>query len=549
MKFFPLLFLMQLLIYSGANQINAQPSSDKLPSKPKLIIGIVVDQMRYDFLYKYESKYGDKGLKRLLREGYSFENTHYNYVPTYTGPGHAAIYTGASPAYSGIVGNDWYERVLKKSVYVTEDKNVKTVGSTSAAGEMSPTNLLSTTITDELKIFTSQRSKVFGIALKDRGAILPAGHTANAAYWYDGLTGNWISSTYYMQQLPGWVKQFNERGLAKTYLSKSWETLLPLSQYHESTPDNMRYERPYDKESEPIFPHQLSKINQDKKEYALLRSTPFGNSFTLDFALELLGKEKLGQGPFTDFLTLSFSSTDYVGHQFGPNSVEVEDTYLRLDKEIERFLNYVDTNYGKDNVLVFLTADHGAIQSPAYLKEIGIHSGVLDLSCLDSLKTHLKKVYGHGEWIEHYENQQIYLDRKLIAQQNLNLQEVQRETAYYLQQFEGIYEAIPSSDLRNQSQPFLKKIQLGFYPNRSGDVILVLQPGWLDEPLARNGGTSHGSYYSYDTHVPLVWYGWKTTAGKSNESVCITDIAPTLAAMLQITEPSASLGRVLNFIK
>lgn len=537
------------LLLLVTNLLAQDKKQSSLVEKPKLIIGVVVDQMRYDFLYRFENKYGENGLKRLLREGYSFENTHYNYAPTYTGPGHAAIYTGAPPAYSGIVGNDWYERSINKSVYVTEDKNCKTVGSTSNAGGMSPLNLLSTTITDELKMYTNQRSKVFGVALKDRGAILPAGHVANGAYWYDGLTGNWISSTYYMQQLPGWVARFNEQGLAQKYLTKTWETLLPLDQYDESTPDNVPFERAFEGEGAPVFPHQIAKINKAKKEYSLLRSTPFGNTYTLDFALELLRQERLGLGQFTDFFTLSFSSTDYVGHQFGPNSIELEDTYLRLDKEMERLLNFVDTNYGRDNVLIFLTADHGALPSPGYLKSIGIHTGALDLSCIDSLKIHLNRMYGSGEWIEYYQNQQVYLNRKLIAKRKLTLQDVQKETASYLQQFEGIYEAIPSLDLRTQGQPLLTAIQLGFYPNRSGDVIIVLQPGWLDEPLLGQGGTSHGSAYSYDTHVPLVWYGWKTNPGKSNEPACITDIAPTLAALLQITEPSASLGRVLIFTK
>jgi predicted AlkP superfamily pyrophosphatase or phosphodiesterase len=550
MYWIKLLLLVVFGFLSRPNTLFGQTNKESQNERPKLVVGIVVDQMRYDYLYKYWAKYGEKGFKRLLKEGYSFENTHYNYVPTYTGPGHASIFTGSTPAFHGIIGNDWFVRATNKAIYVTEDKSVKTVGSDSHEGEMSPRNLLATTITDELRLFSNQKSRVIGIAIKDRGAILPAGHAANSAYWYDRKTGNWITSSYYMQQLPDWVNKFNSQRLPSTYLAKSWETILPIEQYTASTADDMSFELAFDNELKPVFPHHLPKINEGKKTYELLVRTPFGNSFTTDFAIEALKNEKLGKGEFTDFLTLSFSSNDYVGHQFGPNSIEVEDTYLRLDKEMERLLAFIDEIYKKENVLLFLSADHGAAHNPTYLKSLGVPSGLLNLSCIDSLKNHLNKVYGKEQWVSYYENQQVYLNHTLIQQKGIHLLEVQLKAAQYLRKFEGISQVIEADALSSfKGNPVIEKIQLGYYQKRSGDVLILLEPGWMDEPFVSKGGTSHGSPYNYDTHVPLLWYGWKIAPGKSNEEVSVTDIAPTLASLLRINEPNACIGKTLLFQK
>jgi predicted AlkP superfamily pyrophosphatase or phosphodiesterase len=353
-----------------------------------------------------------------------------------------------------------------------------------------------------------------------------------------------------MQQLPDWVNKFNSQRLPSTYLAKSWETILPIEQYTASTADDMSFELAFDNELKPVFPHHLPKINEGKKTYELLVRTPFGNSFTTDFAIEALKNEKLGIGEFTDFLTLSFSSTDYVGHQFGPNSVEVEDTYLRLDKEMERLLAFIDETYKKENVLVFLSADHGAAHNPTYLKSLGVPSGLLNLSCIDSLKNHLNKVYGKEQWVSYYENQQVYLNHTLIQQKGIHLLEVQLKAAQYLRKFEGISQVIEADALSSfKGNPVIEKIQLGYYQKRSGDVLILLEPGWMDEPFVSKGGTSHGSPYNYDTHVPLLWYGWKIAPGKSNEEVSVTDIAPTLASLLRINEPNACIGKTLLFQK
>jgi predicted AlkP superfamily pyrophosphatase or phosphodiesterase len=524
-------------------QINAQKTT-----QPKLVVGIVVDQMRYDFLYRYWNKYGDGGFKYLLKKGRSFENLHYNYVPTYTGPGHAAIYTGTSPAYNGIVANDWFDRKLGKSVYVVEDPNVQTVGSNSENGKMSPDHLLTTTITDELEIFTNKKSKVIGIALKDRGAILPAGNMADGAYWYDPSTGNWITSTFYMNQLPAYVQTYNEKKLADQYLNQVWNTLLPIDQYTESTVDDTNFEVKFKKEEKPVFPHDLPAI-RGSYDFGLLSRTPFGNTFTTDFALEVLEKEEMGKDEITDFLALSYSSTDYVGHQFGINSIEAEDTYIRLDLELKRLFQYLEKNVGKGNFVVFLTADHGVVNAPAYLKSEKIHTGGFQRKDYEStLKDFLNNELGSDNWVSHYDNQQVYLNRDLIKSKKVDLKNIQDKVVEFTRDFEGVADVIPAHQMATIALGNLmfQKIQRGYDYDRSGDVLLVLEPQWIDDDKALKGGTTHGSSYAYDTHVPFIIMGKGIVAGGTNQEASIIDIAPTLANYLRIMEPSGCTGKVLD---
>ena len=524
-------------------QINAQKTT-----QPKLVVGIVVDQMRYDFLYRYWNKYGDGGFKYLLKKGRSFENLHYNYVPTYTGPGHAAIYTGTSPAYNGIVANDWFDRKLGKSVYVVEDPNVQTVGSNSENGKMSPDHLLTTTITDELEIFTNKKSKVIGIALKDRGAILPAGNMADGAYWYDPSTGNWITSTFYMNQLPAYVQTYNEKKLADQYLNQVWNTLLPIDQYTESTVDDTNFEVKFKKEEKPVFPHDLPAI-RGSYDFGLLSRTPFGNTFTTDFALEVLEKEEMGKDEITDFLALSYSSTDYVGHQFGINSIEAEDTYIRLDLELKRLFQYLEKNVGKGNFVIFLTADHGVVNAPAYLKSEKIHTGGFQRKDYEStLKDFLNNELGSDNWVSHYDNQQVYLNRDLIKSKKVDLKNIQDKVVEFTRDFEGVADVIPAHQMATIALGNLmfQKIQRGYDYDRSGDVLLVLEPQWIDDDKALKGGTTHGSSYAYDTHVPFIIMGKGIVAGGTNQEASIIDIAPTLANYLRIMEPSGCTGKVLD---
>ncbi|TGE17218.1 alkaline phosphatase PafA [Hymenobacter elongatus] len=537
--------------------------------RPKLVVGIVVDQMRYDYLYRYWDKYGNDGFKRLLGQGFSYENTHYNYVPTYTGPGHASIYTGATPSMHGIVGNNWFVREEGKGTYVTEDKTVQAVGGSAAAGQQSPRHMLTTTITDELRLATNFEAKVIGVCIKDRGSILPAGHAATAAYWYDGANGAFITSTFYQNTLPEWVATFNGEQRAARYLDKPWETLLPIGQYTESTADDVAWESTFRGEAKPVFPHDLPalsaaappavqgalKAEGEKAPVAtprnldLIRSTPFGNSLTADFALEAVRAEQLGQRGPTDFLALSFSSTDYVGHQFGTTAIETEDTYLRLDQDIARVLKYLDATVGKGQVLVFLSADHAAAQSPEFMKAHRLPAGSVGPRLMrDSIQQALVRRHGAGNWVLSYENQQVYLNRPLIAQKQLNLRLVQDEVVDIATTLFGVTRAITADDLQKShwESGMLMYLENGYFPKRSGDVMLVLEPGWLESyAYPVNKGTTHGSLNNYDTHVPLVFWGWHVKHGESNAPANITDIAATLARWLHLQEPNGCTGQPL----
>ena len=517
-------------------------------NRPKLIVGLVIDQMRYDYLYRYWEKYGDNGFKKLLRNGFNFKNTQYSYVPTYTAPGHACIYTGSEPALNGIVGNNWYERKSGRVVYCTEDNTVKTVGSTSNAGQQSPANLLTTTITDELRLATGMGSKVIGISLKDRGSILPAGHLGNGAYWFDSESGNWITSTFYRNDLPEWVQSFNKQQYPDQYLSQVWNTLLPIEQYTESTADDMPWEGTLAGEAKPVFPHNLPAIR--KKDFELLRSTPGGNTITKDFALAALKGENMGKGKHTDFLAVSFSTPDYVGHTFGPNSIEAEDIFLRLDREIGELVAEIEKEVGAANVLFFLTADHGAAHVPAFLTENKVPAGVSSSAVIrDSVENYLSKLYGKGPWVERYMNQNIYLNRKLIDSKKLMLSEVQQRVADYVVRLEPVQRAVTAYTLATNSwaNGMMGRVENGFYPARSGDLVLLLSPAWFEGyGTGPQRGTTHGSYSNYDTHVPLIWYGWNVKPGESSVETKVTDIAPTIASWLYIQEPNGSVGEPLQ---
>jgi predicted AlkP superfamily pyrophosphatase or phosphodiesterase len=535
------LFLTHPHISFSQQDKNVQASVN---TSPKLVVGIVIDQMRYDFLYRYASKYGDGGFNRLLKKGFSCKNTNYNYVPTATAPGHAAIYTGTTPSANGIIGNEWFVPLKGKRTYCVEDTTVIPVGNVEnpKAAKMSPANLFVNTITDQLRISNNKNSKVIGIALKDRGAILPAGHTANAAYWYDS-SGNWITSSYYMQKVPEWVNTFNAQKLPEKYLSKPWNTLLPIDQYTESTADNVSFEEPYPKEEKPVFPHNLPKIKN--KRFDLIRSTPFGNTLTKDFAFSVIKEEQLGKGKYTDFIAISFSSTDYIGHQFGPNSIETEDTYLRMDKELEEILNFLDTQVGKDSYLLFLTADHGVAPNPTFLLEQKIPAGFFSSHKMtDKLKEYLTKTYGEGNYVANVVNNQVYLHHRVFSDKNIDLKEAEVKTAAFIATLEGVATAISATEIATHEYTTFPNtfIKNGYNEKRSGNVIYTLKEGWMDY---KKTGSNHGTAYAYDTHVPLIWYGWNITPGSTDSTVNITDIAATLASLLKIAPPKECHGKAI----
>lgn len=418
----------------------AQENASKEIERPKLVVGIVVDQMRQEYFYRFHDRYTEGGLKRLMHEGFMMENGHYNYIPTYTGPGHASVYTGTTPATHGVIGNNWYIRATDKDIYCAEDSTVTAIGGSEGNGKISPNNLLTSTITDELRFATGKRSKVVGVAIKDRGAALPAGHLGDA-YWYDSKTGDFMTSSYYHGELPVWVKAFNERKLPAKYLNQTWETLFPLETYVQGAPDDNDFESPFIGRDTPTFPYDLKALQAENGGLGLISSTPFGNTFTLDMALAAIEGEQLGKRGETDFLAVSFSSPDYIGHRFGPSSIELEDNYLRLDLEMARFFDYLDKEIGEGEYLVFLTADHGVADVVNYMKSERMATGSLDTRFLmTQLKGFTNHKYGEGDWISNFSNQQVFLNRKLIAEKGLFLVDVQRDVADFILKFDGIKE-------------------------------------------------------------------------------------------------------------
>jgi predicted AlkP superfamily pyrophosphatase or phosphodiesterase len=511
--------------------------------QPKLVVGIVVDQMRYDYLFRYWNKYSEGGFKRLVNEGFSFKNANYNYVPTYTAPGHACIYTGTTPSVNGIISNDWYDRNLKKSVYCVSDSLVKPVGTTSISGKMSPRNLLSTTMTDELRLATNFNAKVIGVALKDRGAILPAGRTANAAYWHDPFSDNWISSTFYLSELPQWVKDFNGEKLGAFYTSTPWTTLLPIDQYTESTADDNAYEGLFRGELKPVFPHDIPAYKGTENE--IIRRTPFGNTFTKDFAVAALKGENMGKGSATDFLAISFSSTDYVGHSYGLNAIETEDTYLRLDRDLAELLKVLDEWIGGE-YLLFFTADHGAVHNPQYSKDKKIEAGFFEEKLMiDSLKKFLTANYGSAQMLLNASSDNIFFDRNFLDQNKISLQDIQQKTADFLTKLPSVAVTMTGYELSKglQRTGVYSLMQNGFNQKRSSDVMIALNPGWIDAYALT--GTTHGAAYSYDTHVPVIFFGKGIVSGSSVDPVFVTDIAPTICSLLNIEFPSGNSGRPL----
>lgn len=513
--------------------------------RPKLVVGLVIDQMRWDYLYRYYNRYTTGGFKRLINEGFSAENTYIPYTPTYTACGHASIYTGSVPAVNGIIGNDWYERQLGRNVYCTEDTTVTSVGTTTMAGMMSPKNMLTTTITDELRLATNFQSKVIGISLKDRGSILPAGHTANAAYWFDGQTGDWITSSFYMSKLPTWVEDYNKIKLVNKFYEKNWNTLYPIETYTQSTADNKDYEGKARGEQTPTFPHPL-KLYMGKN-FEMIKSTPYGNTMTLDLAKLAILSEDLGQGKSTDFLAVSCSATDYVGHQYGPNSIEAEDTYLRLDKDLAEFFDYLDSKVGKGNYLFFLSADHGAAHVPGFMKENKLPGGTIDDGpIMKDLNAALEEKFNIKKAIIKSMNNQVYFDHKLIEKSNANFDAIKAFSINYLTNLPGFMNAIDLTKVGGGTlpEPIKTRITNGYNARRSGDIYFILQSNYFDS--SSKTGTTHGSWNPYDAHIPCVFMGWNVKPGKTNKTHYMTDIAATLAAMLHVQMPSGCVGEPIT---
>ena len=461
--------------------------------RPKLVVGIIVDQMRWDYLHYYDYTFGNDGFRRLLSEGYSCDNNQITYVPTVTAVGHSCVYTGSVPAITGIAGNDFYKD--GKRTYCADDATVQTVGSESKAGLMSPRNLRVTTMCDAVKIAQDFKAKTIGVSLKDRGAIMPAGHTANAAYWFDNDHGVFITSTYYMKQLPEWVDDFNKAN----------------------------------------------------KQTTDIRYTPKGNTLVADMAIAALNGEQLGRGTTTDFLAVSFSSTDYIGHRYGTRSPQTEEAYRELDKEIAKLLGALDNAVGKGNYLLFLSADHAAAHNAALMQKNGVPAGEWDEStALADMNGHLKKLYNTGaNLVKDLIEYRVYLDYEAIKAAGRTADEVEAALCDYIDNDDRVAYAVPFDKVQSMSIPqaIRERIINGYNPKRSGDIQVILQPGYYGfDSGSFHEGTSHGVWCSYDTHIPLIFYGWHVNHGRTSKETHVTDIAATVCSMLDIQSPNGCVG-------
>lgn len=517
--------------------LHGQPTTK---ANPKLVVGIIVDQMKYEYVFRYWDKMGNDGFKRLMQHGYFLNEAYYNYAPTITAPGHASVYTGTTPATHGIISNSWYDKQNKTYMYCTQDNAQPPVGALpgDTLNNMSPKNLLTTTIGDELRLNNNFKNKVIGVAIKDRGAILPAGRSGNAAYWWDSKSKNFITSTYYMQTLPNWVKDFNARKLPDTYLKEGWHLKNSIKSYTASTPDNTAYEGLFKGEKSPVFPHLVA----DSNTVDAIKYMPQGNDLTLQFAMAAINNENLGSNEHTDMITISFSSTDYAGHRYGTHAIEMEDMYIKLDNNIHTLIDFLEQKLGKENILLFLTADHAASPNAQYLADHKINAGYFNFKLFTNhLNSHIYTIYGDSSVIEKIDNDMIYFNRTLLKNKNITIEQASNTVYDFCLQYEGINHVVTARQLINENftEGVKSLLQKGFYQKRCGDVMYHLAPGLLEYGKT---GTTHGSAYSYDTHIPVWFYGNKITPGICNRKTSITDIAPTICNLLHIEKPNGCTG-------
>lgn len=530
-----------LVILSSIGFVQAQQVDS-----PKLVVGIVVDQMCYEYLYRYSDKFCEGGLKELMANGTNCRNTQYNYIPTYTGPGHASIYTGTTPSNHGIVANDWYDRNKRDVVNCVEDSTVTPVGTTSKYGYYSPANLKANTITDQLKM-TYPNAKVISMSIKNRGAILPGGHLSDGSYWYDYTTGNFITSSYFKEELPNWVNEFNADDYVEKTLKGEWNTIMDIEAYAESGPDDSPYEHLLPGKTTPTFPYNLKEMTQNTNNYELFVYTPFSNTLLTDFAIASIDNEDLGKDNQTDMLCISYSTPDILGHAFGPYSVEIEDMYIRFDLEIKKLINQLNEKVGKNNFTLFLTADHAVVPVPQYLIDNKLPGGYFFIDeHMSQLREAVVAQFGE-DLIIMQDNLNIYLNHERIDVLKLKRKEVSEFVAGIIQEWTSVKRVFTGDQLYNAAidDEWMDMVRKGYHHAESGDVVFTLEPGFLakstDSELARKG-TSHGSAYSYDTHVPLLWYGRNVGVEEVFRTIGIPDIAATLAHILYLQNPNSLRG-------
>lgn len=520
------------------------------PEKPRLVISIIIEQLRYDQLERIWDILPDNGMKRMINEGTYYRNASIDYLSTQAAPGFATISTGASPSAHGITSDSWFHPFNNEMIYCVQDANASPVGGSFETGLFSPVNLLSSTFADELQMSSCGGSKVYGIGIREMSAIITAGHAADGAFWYDDRTGTWMSSTYYTRNLPPWLMDLNAMLLPGQYLNQEWKPLLDPATYPGCQPDSSTLERGFN--GQTWFPYDLKSMSTKgrlinvTRDYSVLRETPFADDFTTDLALRLIDNEQLGQDEVTDFLAVTYSATDYIGHRFGPSSVEISDALVRLDRNIARLLEKIDGSLGKKNVLVCLVSAHGVSEIPAVLEQSRIPSGYFRLNqSLQLLRSYLNAIYGQGDWVRGFYDSQIFLNRGLIEDAKINIEDIQKKVARFMVQFSGIAAAVPTSafEMSDFSGGLLRKMSNNFSQQRSGDVMVAFNPGWVEKT---DNVTGHNSPWEYDSHVPLIWYGWTASKASVTRSVSTRDIATTLSVLCKVPLPSASSGDPLH---
>lgn len=517
-----------------------------IPSdKPKLVVAIVVEQMREDYMDRFWDNFDHKGFKKLAINGTYCQNANYNYSLTQTAPGYATIVTGAEPSEHGIVSDYWYNPLTGNKENCIVDKKYRAVGQKNAEGSFSPKNLLTTTYSDEAKLFNRGKSKIISVSLSQYGAVLSAGFSADAAYWMDIESGNWITSNYYMNELPKWVVELNEKKMPDEYLSREWHPMMDLDRYNEVLPDSSEYEFGIDGVYK-VFPYVYQDIVKTVPNYELMYMIPEGNTHTTDLAISAIYNEDLGKDDETDFLFINYTVSENIGRLYGPQSIELQDLFLRLDQDLGHLIDVIEETVGKNNVLIYLTSNHGVSETPQYLLDNKMPAGSFKQHyILALLNSYLKAIYGEGDWVLDYSNNQIYLNKTLIEDSQIPLAEFQEKVISFIINSAGISNAISSHQFQNivfeKGMP--QKMQNSFNQKRSGDIMISLKAGWIEDiPYS----TNHNSGYKYDTNVPLIFYGWKVKKQKLYDNVNITDIAPTMSLILGTPAPPASSGNTLS---
>ncbi|MDY0140279.1 MAG: alkaline phosphatase family protein [Bacteroidales bacterium] len=541
MKQLYFLLVIILFAFQGYSQVETIIPSDR----PKLVVAIVVEQMRQDYIDRFWDNFSNKGFKKLAINGTYCQNANYNYSLTQTAPGYATIVTGTEPAEHGIVSDFWFNPLTGNKEICIIDARYKAVGEKNAEGAFSPKNLFSTTFSDEAKLFNRGKSKIISVSLSQYGAVLSAGFTADAAYWMDIKSGKWITSSYYMDKLPNWVNDINAKNMPEEYLGREWTQMLEIDKYNEVLPDSSEYEFGIDGVYK-VFPYIYSNIRKTLPDYELMYLIPEGNTHTTDMAVASIYNENLGQDENTDFLFVNYTVSENIGRLYGPQSIEVQDLFLRLDKDIGHLIDVIEEKVGKNNVLIYLTSNHGVAETPQYLIDNKMPAGNFkQYYILALLKSYLKAVYGEGDWILDYSNNQIFLNKILIEDSQIPLKEFQEKVIGFIINSGGISHAISSTQFQNiifrQGMPL--KMQNSFNQKRSGDIMISLKSGWIDDlPYS----TNHNSGYKYDTNVPLIFYGWKVKKQKLYYDINITAIAPTISMILGVPAPPASTGKTLD---